>query len=60
MPYNLRNSSEIKPFSLRTELFKKSILSDVIRKWNELPENVLNVVTCRDFVKEMSKKYVLN
>ena len=41
----------------RTEKFRKSLIPDCIRKWNELSPNTRNIVSHQDFVKEISLEF---
>ncbi len=54
--YNLRHKSNIRQYSTRTEVFRKSIFPDCIRRWNDLSEDIRNVVNLKEFMTEICSK----
>jgi len=56
VPYNLRNNSTIKQFTCRTEKFRKSLLPDGIRIFNNLPHDVQSIVNVNQFMCNVSDK----
>ncbi len=58
--YNLRNNTNIRQFNARTEVFRKSLFSDCISKWNSLSDEVRNIVNLKEFMTEICSKTASN
>ena len=51
--YGLRYGNNIRQFPVRTEQFKKSLLPDCIRKWNQLSLPLRNIINLKLFMNSM-------
>ena len=60
MQYVLRNDFHLRAFSARTERFKRSILADCVRIWNDLPKCIQNIETLAEFKTSISIEHKVN
>ena len=55
--YNLRNSHNLRPFAIKTNLYYKLFLSFVIRDWNELPVVVRQLDSVSPFENYINRDF---